>query len=162
MVNLPKSGQLAKITPEVHSQVIQEATKETRKTSKELQASLISVKVGVHDSTIRKQLGKNGIHWRLGENHSWPKKTQSLLGKNSVDYKTKVGLFGKFKFCYILHKTNTAFHRKSIKATIKHVGDSVMVRGCFATSGPGQFAVIDECSVFYQKILKEDFHQFVS
>lgn len=89
-------------------------------------------------------------------------KKHSLLGKNSVDYKTKVGLFGKFKFCYILHKTNTAFHRKSIKATIKHVGDSVMVRGCFATSGPGQFAVIDECSVFYQKILKEDFHQFVS
>ncbi len=38
--------------------------KRTRTTSKELQASLASIKFSVHDSTIRKRLGKNGIHGR--------------------------------------------------------------------------------------------------
>uniref|UniRef100_A0A3Q1EDI3 Uncharacterized protein n=1 Tax=Acanthochromis polyacanthus TaxID=80966 RepID=A0A3Q1EDI3_9TELE len=33
-----------------------------RKTSTDLQASLASVKDHLHDSTIRKTLGKNGIH----------------------------------------------------------------------------------------------------
>ncbi len=35
------------------------------KVFKELQASLASVKVSVHDSTIRKRLGKNGLHDRV-------------------------------------------------------------------------------------------------
>ena len=50
--------------------LIQEVTKEPTTTSKELQASLASVKVSVHDSTIRKRLGKNGIHGKFqGKNH---------------------------------------------------------------------------------------------
>ncbi len=45
--------------------LIQEVTKDPTTTSKELQASLASVKVSVHDSTIRKRLGKNGLHGRV-------------------------------------------------------------------------------------------------
>ncbi|KAK3567758.1 hypothetical protein QTP86_025341 [Hemibagrus guttatus] len=60
--NLPRSGQLTKITPRAQRQLIQEVTKDPTTTSKELQASLASVKVSVHDSTIRKRLGKNGLH----------------------------------------------------------------------------------------------------
>ena len=37
----------------------------SRETSKVLQAALASVKICVHDSTIRKRLGKNGIHGRV-------------------------------------------------------------------------------------------------
>lgn len=80
VVNLPRSGQPTKITPRVHRRLIQEVTKEPRKTSKELQVSLASVKVSVRDSTIRKTLGKNGIHGRFpGENHCCPKRTQRLV-----------------------------------------------------------------------------------
>ncbi|KAK3561686.1 hypothetical protein QTP86_012553 [Hemibagrus guttatus] len=63
--NLPRSGRPTKITPRVHRQLIQEVTKDPTTTSKELQASLASVKVSVHDSTIRKRLGKNGLHGRV-------------------------------------------------------------------------------------------------
>ncbi len=65
VVNLPRSGRPTKITPRVQRRLIQEVTKDPTTTSKELQASLASVKVSVHDSTIRKRLGKNGLHGRV-------------------------------------------------------------------------------------------------
>ncbi|KAK3523620.1 hypothetical protein QTP70_002743 [Hemibagrus guttatus] len=63
--NLPRSGQPTRITPRAQRQLIQEVTKDPTTTSKELQASLASVKVSVHDSTIRKRRGKNGLHGRV-------------------------------------------------------------------------------------------------
>ncbi|KAK3538569.1 hypothetical protein QTP86_006655 [Hemibagrus guttatus] len=62
---LPRSGRPTKITPRAQRQLIQDVTKDPTTTSKELQASLASVKVSVHDSTIRKRLGKNGLHGRV-------------------------------------------------------------------------------------------------
>ncbi|KAI4901462.1 hypothetical protein NFI96_014940 [Prochilodus magdalenae] len=64
VVNLPRSGPLTKITPRAQ-RLIQEVTKDPTTTSKELQASLASVKVSVLDATIRKRLGKNGLHGRV-------------------------------------------------------------------------------------------------
>ncbi len=64
-MNLPRSGRPTKITPRAQRRLIQEVTKDPTTTSKELQASLASVKVSVHDSTIRKRLGKNGLHGRV-------------------------------------------------------------------------------------------------
>ncbi|KAK3526855.1 hypothetical protein QTP86_000718 [Hemibagrus guttatus] len=75
--NFPRSGRPTKITPRAQRQLIQEVTKDPTTTSKELQASLASVKVSVHDSTIRKRLGKNGLHGRV------PRR-KPLLSKNII------------------------------------------------------------------------------
>ncbi|KAF7640693.1 hypothetical protein LDENG_00022540, partial [Lucifuga dentata] len=131
-----------------------------------LKASLASVKDSVHDSTIRKRLGKNGIHGRV------PRRKPLLTKKNTKarltfakkhlddpqDFwenilwtdETKVELFGSVKL--------TAFQKKNIIPTVKHGGGSVMVWGCFAASGPGRLAVIDGTmnSAIYQEILKEN------
>ncbi len=173
-MNLPRSGRPTKITPRAQWRLIQEVIKEPRTTSKELQASLASIKVSVHESTIRKRLGKNGIHERVPrKRHCWPKRTQRLvshLPKKYLDYpqdfwanilwtdETKVELFGRCVSRYIWRKTNTAFHKKNIIPTVKHGGGSVMVWGCFAASGPGWLAIIDGTmnSALYQKILKEN------
>ncbi len=66
--------------------------------------------------------------------------------------------FGRCVSSYILHKTNTGFHKKNIIPTVKHGGGSVMVWGCFAASGPGRLVIIDGTmnSALYQKILKEN------
>ncbi len=56
VVNLPRSGCPTKITPRAQWRLIQELIKELRTTSKELQASLASIKVSVYDSTIRNRL----------------------------------------------------------------------------------------------------------
>uniref|UniRef100_A0A803K2Z5 Transposase Tc1-like domain-containing protein n=1 Tax=Xenopus tropicalis TaxID=8364 RepID=A0A803K2Z5_XENTR len=76
VVNLPRSGRPTKITPRAQRQLIREATKDPRTTSKELQASLASIKVSIHDSTIRKRLGKNGLHGRF------PRRKPLLSKKN--------------------------------------------------------------------------------
>ncbi len=174
VVNLPRSGWPTKITPRAQWRLIQEVIKEPRTTSKELQASLASIKVSVHDSTIRKRLGKNCIHERvprqkplLTKNNT---KARLTFDKKYLYYpqdfwenilwtdETKAELFGRCVSCYIWCKTNTAFHKKNIIPTVKHGGGSVMVWGCFAAAGPGWFAIIDGTmnSALYQKILKEN------
>ena len=60
MVNLLQTGQPTKITPGAHRL-----------------SSLASVKVSVHDSTMKKRLGKNGIHGGI------PKRKPLLAKKNT-------------------------------------------------------------------------------
>lgn len=143
VVNLPRSGRPTKITPRAQRRLIQEVIKEPRTTSKELQASLASIKVSVHDSTIRKRLGKNSIHGRVPRQKPLltKKNTKARLtfAKKYLDYPqdfwanilwtdaTKVELFGRCVSRYIWRKTNTAFHKKNIIPTVKHGGGSVMV-----------------------------------
>ncbi len=80
VVNLPRSGRPTKTTPREQRWLIQEVIKEPRTTSKELQASLASIKVSVHDTTIRKMLGKkNGMHGSV------PRQTPLLTKKNTKD-----------------------------------------------------------------------------
>ncbi|KAK3530954.1 hypothetical protein QTP70_007256 [Hemibagrus guttatus] len=172
--NLPRSGRPTKMTPRVQRQLIQEVTKDPTTTSKELQASLASVKVSVHDSTIRKRLGKNGLHGRV------PRR-KPLLSKKNIKARlsfarkhlddpqdfwentlwpdeTKMRLFGRSVSHYVWRKSNTAFQKKNITPTVKYGGGSVMVWGCFAASEPGRLAVINGTmnSAVYQKILKEN------
>ncbi|KAK3540398.1 hypothetical protein QTP70_030411, partial [Hemibagrus guttatus] len=144
--NLPRSGRPNKITPRAQRQLIQEVTKDPTTTSKELQASLASVKVSVHDSTIKKRLGKN-------ENILMIPKT---FGKIDETDERNIELFGRSVSHYVWRKSNTAFQKKNIIPTVKYGGGSVMVWGCFAASGPGRLAVINGTmnSAVYQKILK--------
>ncbi|KAK3535010.1 hypothetical protein QTP70_001966 [Hemibagrus guttatus] len=168
------TGRPTKIIPRVQRQLIQEVTKDPTTTSKELQASLASVMVSVHDSTIRKRLGKNGLHGRV------PRR-KPLLSKKNIKARlsfarkhlddpqdfwentlwtdeTKILLFGRSVSHYVWRKSNTAFQKKNIIPTVKYGGGSVMVWGCFAASGPGRLAVINGTmnSAVYQKILKEN------
>ncbi len=148
--------------------------KEPRTTSKELQASLASIKFSVHDSTIRERLGKNGIHGKVPRQKPLltKKNTKACLtfAKQYLYYPqdflanilwtdaTKVELFGRCVPRYSWRKINKAFHKKDIIPTVKHGGGNVMVWGCFAASGPGRLAIIDGTmnSALYQKILKEN------
>ncbi len=174
VVNFPRSGWPTKTTPRGQWRLIQELLKEFRTTSKELQASLASIKVSVHDSTIRKRLGKPSIHERVPSQKPLltKKNTKAHLtfAKKYLDYpqyfwanilwtyETKVELFGRCVSRYIWRKTNTAFHKKNIVPSVKHGGCSVMVWGCFTASGPGSLAIIHVTmnSALYQKIPKEN------
>ncbi|KAK3558102.1 hypothetical protein QTP86_009893 [Hemibagrus guttatus] len=172
--NLPRSGWPTKITPRVQRQLNQEVTKDPTTTSKELQASLASVKVSVHDSTIRKRLGKNGLRGRVPRRKpllskkkikarlSFPRKhlddPQDFWENTLWTDETKMELFGRSVVHYVWHKSNTTFQKKNIIPTVKYGGGSVMVWGCFAALGPGRLAVINGTmnSAVYQKILKEN------
>ncbi len=150
VVSLPRSGWPTKITPRAQWRLIQEVIKEPRTTSIELQASLASIKVSVHDSTIRKRMGKNSIHGRdtrqkplLTKNN---KKACLTFAKIYIEYpqgfwanvlwtdETKVELFGKCMSRYIWCKINTAFNKKNIIPIVKHASGSVMVWGWTSSS----------------------------
>ncbi len=106
VVNLPRRGRPTKITPRAQQRLIQEVIKEPRTTSKELQASLASIKVSVHDSTIRKRLGKNGIHGRVqvqGKSHCWPKRTQTLVSQLPKNILIIPKTFGQI-FCGLMRQ----------------------------------------------------------
>ena len=60
VMNLSRSGRPTKFTPRALRRLFQQVIKELTTTSKELQASLASVKVSVHDSTMRMRRGRNG------------------------------------------------------------------------------------------------------
>ncbi|KAK3574432.1 hypothetical protein QTP86_006602 [Hemibagrus guttatus] len=57
--NLPRSGRPTKITPRAQGQLIQEVTKDPTTTSKELQASLASVK----QDNDPKHISKSSLEW---------------------------------------------------------------------------------------------------
>ena len=65
-MNLARSGQPTKIIPREHQRLIQEVTKDPT-TSKEVQASLASVTVSVHDTMIRKRPGKEWHPWEISK-----------------------------------------------------------------------------------------------
>lgn len=93
-MNLLRSGQPTKITPRAHRRFIKKVTAIPRPASKELQASLVPVKVRVRDSTIEKRLGKNGIQIESSRRKvtkkaqrlvsHLPKNILKILGKYSV------------------------------------------------------------------------------
>ncbi len=157
VVNLPSFGWPTKITPRVQWWLIQEVIKEPRTTSKELQASLASIKLSVHDLTIRNRLGKNGIHGRVP------------MAKAIADQKEHKGLsFGKI-LCGLMQqnllegacpitsgvKSTQLFIKRTSYQQSNMVG---VVWWSGAASGPGRLAIIDETmnSALYQKILKEN------
>ncbi len=65
VANLIRSGRLSRFPKRAERRLIQEVTKDPTTTLKDLQESLGSLKVTVHDSTIRKTLGENSIHGRV-------------------------------------------------------------------------------------------------
>lgn len=73
--NFPSCGRNTATTPRVHQQLIQEITKEPSATSK----ALLSVKVTVYDSTMKKRKDwTSSTTLFQSQKHGWPKRTQKL------------------------------------------------------------------------------------
>ncbi|KAI4873834.1 hypothetical protein NFI96_007419 [Prochilodus magdalenae] len=109
-MNRVRSGRPTKTTPGGQRRLIQEVTTDHTTTSKEPQASPASVKASVHDSTIRKRLGKNGLHGKvprptplLSKKHITARLSFTRehlddprpLGNTQWTDETRVGLFGR-------------------------------------------------------------------
>lgn len=84
--------------------LIQEVTKESRRTSTELQPSLVSVEVNVRDSTIRKTplLTKNAhLTFAIKKKKKHPDDLQDFWDHILWTDEAKVKLFGRPGSCYI-------------------------------------------------------------
>ncbi|KAK3524910.1 hypothetical protein QTP86_011512 [Hemibagrus guttatus] len=82
--NLPRSGRQTKITPRAQRQLIQEVTKDPTTTSKELQASLASVKESVRPSVCDLKLKRTWVLQQDNDPKHTSKSTSEWLKKNKM------------------------------------------------------------------------------
>ncbi len=149
-MNLPRSGRSTN-SPRVQRRLIQEVIKEPRTTSKELQASFAWIQCSWFNN--KKETGQKRHPWEISKAivTADQKKARLTFAKKYLNYPQD--FCAKISFWKVC-----LFHKKNFIPTVKHVGGSVMVWGCFAASGPGRLAIIDGTmnSALYQKILKEN------
>ncbi|KAK3512458.1 hypothetical protein QTP70_013000 [Hemibagrus guttatus] len=133
--NLPRSGRPTKITPRVQRQLIQEVTKDPTTTSKELQASLASVKYKRHLSTTSnsrtpnstmaktKELSKDTRNKTVDLHQAG--KTESAIGKQLGVKKSTVGaIIRKWK----TYKTTDNLPRSGAPCKISPRGVKMITR----------------------------------
>ena len=136
--------------------------------------NLWNMLTSVDKSTICKTLNKNGVHGRTSQKK--PLLSQKNIAarlkfaKEHLDVpqhywqnimwtdETTVELFRWNTQHYVWRKKGTAHQHKNLIPTVKYGGGSIMVWGCFATSGPGHLAIIAGkiTSQVYQDILQEN------
>lgn len=148
-----------------------EVEKNPRLTSKELQQDLVRAGTDVSVWTVRRALRTEGFHARtprrtplLRDRH---KKSRLQYAQNNLDKpqkfwdtvlwtdETKLELFGPMDQRYVWRKKNTAYEEKNTLPTVKHGGGSIMLWGCFASSGTGNLYRVNGImdSTQYQDIL---------
>lgn len=71
-------------------------------------------------------------------------------------HETKLELCGHVNFRYVCMKVNEAHKTKRTLNTIKHAGGSVMLWGCYAASGQGELARVQDIMDKKLSILKHD------
>ena len=143
-------------------------------TAKDLQQDLAAAGTKVSTATIRRTLNAEGLHARtprrkplLNQKHKKARLhyAQNHINKsqrfwNSVLWsdETKLELFRPMDQRYVWRKKNEAHAEKNTLPTVKHGGGSVMLWGCFSSSGTGKLYRIEGKmnSIKYQEILAEN------
>uniref|UniRef100_A0A3B4ZPX8 Tc1-like transposase DDE domain-containing protein n=1 Tax=Stegastes partitus TaxID=144197 RepID=A0A3B4ZPX8_9TELE len=154
--------------------------KNPRVTAEELRQDLSEGGTHVSAQTIRRTLRGEGLHARtprrtplLTPKH---KKSRLQYAKNHVDKpqrfwdtvlwtdETKLELFGHMDQRYVWRRKNEAYKEKNTLPTVKHGGGSVMLWGCFASSGTGNLQRVQGTmnSINYQEILGANVMQSVT
>lgn len=154
--------------------------KNPRVTAEELRQDMSEGGIQVSSQTIRRTLRNDGFHARtprrtplLTPKH---KKSRLQYAKNHVDKpqrfwdtvlwsdETKLDLFGPMDQRYVWRRKNDAYKEKNTLPTVKHGGGSVMLWGCFASSGTGNLQRVqgNMNSVHYQEILDANVMQSVT
>ena len=174
VANVPGRGRKKKITPATARWIRRNVDKNPRLTAKDLQGDLAKAGTDVSVQTVRRQLYEQRLHARTPrrtpllttrhkksriqyakENLEKPKKFwESVLWTDE----TKIELFGPMDHRYVWRKKNEAFVEKNTLPTVKHGGGSVLLWGCFASSGTGRLQRVEGKmdSIMYQEILEKN------
>lgn len=172
----PRSGRPSKISPTTARKIVRDVKKTPRLTSQEIQQSLKESHVEVSSSTVRRHMGKYGLHGRVARKKPLLRKChkdarlkyaklnrdkpQNFWEKIMWSDETKIELFGKNYKRYVWRGINNAYDEKNTIPTVKHGGGSLMFWGCVSYKGTGNLVKVEGKmnAASYQKILEENLH----
>lgn len=158
-VSAPRTGRPRKINERTARKLVRSVVQRPQTTREELKDELKTSGIDVCNHTISRALRREGLRSRT------PRKTP-LLCKRHVQARlkyandhlnkpaafwdsvlwsdeTKIELFGRNSACHVWRKTNDAYKPNCTIPTVKHGGGSIMVWGCFCSSGVGSIHIID-------------------
>lgn len=157
--NLKRSGRPAKLSARMKSHLTRQATVNPFVTLTDLKKGAEDMGAKVHKSTISRTLHKNNLYGRVARRKPFLKKShitarlrfarkhlndsQDKWAKVLWSDETKIELFGLNAKKYVWRKPNTSMNQANTLPTVKHGGGSIMLWGCFSSSGPGQLIRIE-------------------
>ncbi|CAJ0962494.1 unnamed protein product [Ranitomeya imitator] len=174
VANLPRCGRKRKIDKRFQRKIVRMLDKESRLTSKQVQAALQSKGTTVSTHTIHQRLNEKGLYGRrprktplLTPRHKKARlefaktylKKPKMFWKNVLwSDETKVELFGQRHQHRVYRRKKEAFKEKNTVPTVKHGGGSLMFWGFFAASGTGLLYHVHGImkSEDYQQILQHN------
>uniref|UniRef100_A0A8K9UU17 Transposase Tc1-like domain-containing protein n=1 Tax=Oncorhynchus mykiss TaxID=8022 RepID=A0A8K9UU17_ONCMY len=149
--NMPREGRPPKLTDQARRALIREATKRLTITLNELQSSTAEIGMSVHRTTLSRTLHRAGLYRSVDRRKPLlkekNKQTHLVFAKRHVGEspniwkkvlwsdKTKIELFGQQGKRCVWRKPNPSHQPQNTIPTVKHVGGSIMLWGCFSLAG---------------------------
>lgn len=163
--NLSGCGRKCKVSPRLARKICREVNNNARTRTKAIMETLDQAGTKVSWSTIEQVLHRGGLHgcrsWKtplLRKKHvearvafarGYLKEDPSFWSTIPSSDETKLELFGYMDAQYVWRKKGEAYKPKNTVPTIKHGGGSIMLWGCFSSSGTGNLVKV-------QGIMKKD------
>ncbi|KAG2468313.1 TCB1 transposase, partial [Polypterus senegalus] len=174
---IPRAGRPSKLSNWGRRALVREVTKNPMVTLSELQRSSVERGEPSRRTTISAAIHQSGLYGRvarrkplLSKRHMAArlefvkrhlKDSQTMRNKILWSDETKIELFGVNARPYVWRKPGTAHHQANTIPTVKHVGGSIMLWGCFSAAGAGRLVRIKGkvTVAMYRDILDENLLQ---
>jgi transposase len=138
--------------------------KKIKVSSRTLRRNLCTVGLPGRVACSKPYLTKEHIRCRFEHAKVWIYHSQKFWDQVIYSDETKINLFGSDGRVYVRREPGTRYEMKHLNPTVKHGGGSIMVWGCFSSTGVGVITIIEGImdSIKYTRIIDSCLSQSAS